>query len=114
VASVESRWRDIGQRIAVERSRRWRTRKEFATATGLHPRTIEDIENAKRTRFRPTTLAAIEEALSWEPGAIITFVEGGPIRTELDPALRAIHDAWPALNDQDRAAIAQLAVNLSH
>lgn len=99
----------MGQRIAVERARRWPTRAAFARAAGLSYRTIDDLETGRRTRFRADTLGRVERALTWEPGTIIAMVEGGRVGYDLDADLRRIHDAWPRLHPDARAMLADLA-----
>ncbi len=46
------------------------TAKALADATGLTPRVIGDIENARRTNYSVGTRAQIEQALEWSPGSI--------------------------------------------
>lgn len=87
----------------------WRTLAEFAEATGLSTSLIDDVENGRRTRFRPSTIAAIEGALRWAPGSIQRILEGGqpvPLPDELWERLRA---AWAGLPPDARRVLVELA-----
>lgn len=46
------------------------TRKEFIDASGLSPRTMGDIETARRESYSPSTLARLEQALDWPAGRV--------------------------------------------
>lgn len=63
------------------------TQDEFAKAAELHTRTINGIENARRSAGR-STRAILEAALQWEPGSIRAILEGGdptPIESREPP-----------------------------
>jgi hypothetical protein len=65
---------------------RWHNRREFADATGLNYRVIYDAEEARRTNFGGSTLAAIEAAYRLEPGTITRFLSGAELAGEADQA----------------------------
>jgi transcriptional regulator with XRE-family HTH domain len=46
----------------------WKTREAFAAASGLSVRTLGDIERARR-KVGDASIAAVEDALGWRPGA---------------------------------------------
>lgn len=102
-------WRAAGERIAIERARRWPNRVDFAVATGLSVRVLEDLEGGRPKNYAPDTLAAVEIALRWEPGSVYRIADGLAPRYEMGPQLRAIFDAWPALSDEVRSILALIA-----
>lgn len=106
-------WRRTGARILIERARRWPNRGDFADATGLSRRVLEDLETGRRATYAPATLAAVEVTLSWEPGSCTRIAEGLEPVYGLGPHLRRIHDVWPFLTDDHRRAVAQLAETLT-
>lgn len=55
----------------------YRHQKDFAEASGIKIRTLNNIENARRTGYAADTLAMLEQALGWEPGSVDTVLEGG-------------------------------------
>ena len=78
------RWQGLGALLIQRRtalSPRYHNRRVFSEATGLNYRVIYDIEEARRTNFGHSTLAAIEAAYKLEPGAISRYLDGG----ELEP-----------------------------
>lgn len=106
---MDNGWVRLGQRIAADRSRRWRTRREFAAAVGLSKRTIDKLEKGTATRYQPTTLAAVEAALGWSPGTCQRVVQGGKVRREVDEHLNRLLSAWPHLSRDSRSMLASLA-----
>jgi hypothetical protein len=102
-------WRRLGSRILSERSRRWRTRDEFATATGLSARLLDDLETGRRDNYQDETLSAVEVALGWMPGTSRRIVQGGRVRREMDPDLVRVFDVWPRLSPDAKRMLAELA-----
>jgi hypothetical protein len=102
-------WARLGRRVLTERSRHWRTRDEFAHATGLSSRLLDDLENGRRDNYLDATLAAIEVALGWAPGSCRRVVEGGRVRREMDPSLVRLLDLWPQLPLEARAMLVDIA-----
>jgi len=102
-------WDRLGRAVLTERSRRWRTREEFAAATGLSVRLLADLETGNRDNYLPATLAAVEAALGWSYGTCERVVAGGRVAREMDPALVRLMDAWPHLSPDARALLAELA-----
>lgn len=99
----------MGARIVAERSRRWRTRRDFAHATGLSTRVLDDLEAGRRARYQPTTLAAVESALGWAPGSCERIVAGLRPRRETDPTLVRLLDVWPRLSPDARLVLVLFA-----
>lgn len=99
----------LGERIITERSRRWRTREDFAKATGLSTRLLSDLETGRRSRYQPATLATVEAALGWSPGTCERLAQGGRVRREADPHLTRLLDVWPRLGVEARILLANLA-----
>ena len=106
---VDQGWARLGARIVAERSRRWRTRRDFAHATGLSPRVLYDLETGRRDRYQPATLAAVESALGWVPGSCLRVVAGVRPRRETDPTLVRLLDVWPRLSPDARLVLVLFA-----
>lgn len=102
-------WARLGARIMAERSRRWRKRSDFARACGLSVRLLADLETGRRTRYQPSTLAAIEATLGWTAGSCERIVAGGRARREADPSLVRLLDVWPRLSPDARLLLVTLA-----
>lgn len=103
-------WRRVGAQIERERTRRWPTRIEFAHATGLSVRVLIDLEGGRRSRYRVSTLTAVEGALGLPPGEIIAAAETGrKLRHMRDPELARIMRAWPRLSRDARVMLAGVA-----
>lgn len=104
-------WKAAGRRIAIERARRYRDRGDFADATGLSKRVLEDLETGRRRSYAPATLAAVERVLSWEPGTCQELADGArePRYGIGGTDLRAIIDAWPRIVESDRQLLASIA-----
>ena len=76
------RWEALGALLVQRRTAlnpRWHNRTAFAEATGLSYRLVYDAEEARRTNFGNSALAAIEAAYRLEPGAIARFLAGGQL-----------------------------------
>lgn len=102
-------WPRAGERIRTARTRAgYRTTQEFADATGLSYRTINDLETGRRSTFTYRVLDRVEAELGWAEGSIQRIVDG---RREVrhDDQLRRIQDLWPRLDRQARAMLVQLA-----
>lgn len=63
------------------------------------------MENAERDNFSPATYAAIERALSWEPGTAKRIKAGMRIRRCEDPELTEVRDLWPDLSRDARRMV---------
>jgi len=50
---------------------------EFASASGLKIRTLNNIENARRPGYDPSTIALLEQGLQWQPGSVEAILAGG-------------------------------------
>lgn len=112
VTDAGAGWARLGRLITFERGRRWRTRGDFARATGVSVRLLADLETGERSNYQPATLAAVEAALGWAPGTCEHVVAGGRIRREADPHLQRILDAWPNLDEDAKILLALLVVQL--
>lgn len=108
---MSSDWKRLGAAVTAERVRRGhRTLSAFARASGLSRTTLDSIENARKGRYGPTTLAALEHALGWRVGSVDRVLRGlGPVPDE-DADLTALVDAWPRLSPGSRRMLRMLAV----
>jgi transcriptional regulator with XRE-family HTH domain len=50
---------------------------EFASASGLKIRTLNNIENARRPGYDHSTIALLEQGLQWQPGSVEAVLAGG-------------------------------------
>lgn len=81
----------------------------FARASGLSRTTLDSIENTRKRRYSPTTLAALEHVLGWQVGSVDRVLRGlDPLRDE-DADLTALIDAWPRLSPGSRRMLRMLA-----
>ena len=79
------RWGRLGAYLIQRRTQlspRFHNRGAFCAATSLKYRLVYDIEEARRTNFGSSTLAAIEAAYRLMPGAIGRFLGGGELETQ--------------------------------
>jgi transcriptional regulator with XRE-family HTH domain len=106
---VDPGWRRLGERIGVERGRRWKSRAAFARAAGLSSRLIDDIELGRRDNYSEGTLGALEAALGWAPGTCLRVVQGGKVRRDIDPDLVRLLDVWRRLSPDARAMLVEVA-----
>ncbi|MDY3678140.1 MAG: helix-turn-helix transcriptional regulator [Actinomyces urogenitalis] len=67
------------------------TQKALASAMGVNPKTIQNLENASRSTYSATTLSSLDSALRWTAGSAAALLsdgtepqaaerEGGPVR----------------------------------
>ncbi len=105
----EEGWRRLGKRVRSERSRRWPVLKDFAAQCGLGTRVISALELGERTNFSPATIAAVEDALGWEPGSADRIRAGlRPLQRD-DPQLTRLRSLWPRLSPDARRMLLDLA-----
>jgi len=102
-------WARLGQEVAQERGRHWRSRSAFARAAEISRRVLDDVEKGRRTNYSDATFAAIEAALGWEPGTCLRVVQGGKVRREVDPVLVRLLDVWVTLSPDARAMLVEIA-----
>lgn len=107
-------WRRLGEMIETTRTRRWRTRQEFARVTGISVRTIADLEKGARSRYLPATLAGIEAALGWDSGSCLRIVAGGRPKVVGDAQLERIADLWPRLSPDAQALVVRVVEVAAH
>jgi hypothetical protein len=108
---VTADWKRLGATVTAERVRRGhRTLVGFARSAGLSKTTMDSIESARATSYAPATLAALEDALGWQPGSVDRVLRGlSPLMDE-DPDLTAVLDVWPQLSAGSRRMLRILAV----
>jgi hypothetical protein len=71
-------WKALGKAVTRRRvSLGYRTIVAFAPVVELSTRLLGDLEAGKRASYDPATLARIERALQWPPGAVDVLLEGG-------------------------------------
>lgn len=110
LACMDQGWERVAAAVVADRVRRgYRSLAEFAKATGLSTSTVDSIEHARKDRYDPATLAAVENALGWAPGSVERVRKGlGPIY-DGDPDLTALIDVWPKLSPGSRRILRLLA-----
>lgn len=75
-----------------------RQRAAFARDRGLsHTRTIDDLENQRRTNFDAATLAQVERIYGWKSGSVAAVLAGGEATPADDIGAAATSaDIWEA------------------
>lgn len=63
-------WKRLGRAIKAQREHLgMTTQQELADAAGVTRQTVQSLESGKQRSRMPATIAAVEKALEWEPGA---------------------------------------------
>lgn len=101
--------REFGERVELERARRWRTRREFARHFPVAERTLAAIENGERSNFSAEIKATMERALGWEIGDFDRVRAGQEPNRKYPPDLVQMMDLWPALSPDARRMLVRLA-----
>lgn len=112
---AERTWDDVGQILKQRRERLRLTQQEVADRAELSLAIVQVIESGRKDSFRRTTLAAIADALEWEPDAVDQLLAGtdpADLPTvehaeEVDPvmaAIRELKDQVAELSDLIRRA----------
>ncbi len=79
-------WDRLAQAIIDRRAELgYRKREAFAAAAELSARLLSDLEHNRRQNYDRVTLASVEKALKWEPGAIQRILQGADPSTVLHP-----------------------------
>lgn len=103
-------WQRLGRVVTTERVRLgYRSIVAFAEATGLSPRTLDNIENGRKTSYDAGTIGTLEHALNWRSGSVQRVLDGREPDTEPDADLSAIVAAWPRLSPGARRMLGILA-----
>jgi hypothetical protein len=111
LTGVSSDWKRLGAAVTAERVRRGHhTLSGFARHTGLSRTTLDSVENARKTGYSPSTLAALESALGWRMGSVERVLRGLEPQMDEDADLTALIDAWPRLTPGSRRMLRMLAV----
>lgn len=101
--------RAFGERVELERARRWRTRQEFARHFPVGVRTLAAIENGERTNFSAEIKATMERALGWEIGDFDRVRAGQEPNRRYPSDLVQMMDMWPALSPDARRMLVRMA-----
>lgn len=112
MSDSHARWQRLAALLSDRRTRidpKYKSRLKFAADTGLNERLISDLENARRSSFRSTTLGAVETAYRWAPGSIERVLEGGdPVEVAVVSASASLavagHATAEARESDDQAA----------
>lgn len=107
-------WPGAGTQVRKARARLgYRTTAEFARATGLSYRTINDLETGRRDTFTDETLQVVEGELGWYDGEIRDRAAGKRIRRTHPDDLQRVIDAWRRLSPRDKQLILQIVGGVS-
>ena len=106
-------WVRAGEQVRRARSRSYGTRSDFAAATGLSVSVLGELERGARSNFDPDTLARVEDALGWAPGAITDVAAGRRLRHAMDEHLARLLAVWRTLSPDARAILADIATHAS-
>jgi hypothetical protein len=75
-------WKKLGDSLVERRVQLgFRSRAAFCEERGVDYRLVYDIEQARRTNFTRSTVAALEVAYALAPGSISRFLAGGDLET---------------------------------
>lgn len=97
--------------MTSERVRRGHhTLSGFARQSGISRTTLDSIENARKTRYSPSTIASLEHVLGWRAGSVDRVLRGLEPQPVEDADLTALIDAWPRLSPGSRRMLRMLAV----
>lgn len=108
---MSSDWKRLGAAVTAERVRRGHhTLSEFARQSGLSRTTLDSIENGRKSRYSPSTLAALEHVLGWRHGSVDRVLRGLDPELDEDADLSALIDAWARLSPGSRRMLRMLAV----
>lgn len=103
-------WANLAQHIARARSLgHFHNRAEFAAFLGVSPRTLDDLEAARRTRYSAGVIASVELALGWEPGSAAAVVAGGRPTLSEDADLERFRSVWRRLSPDARRMLLLIA-----
>ena len=101
--ATTDRWRRLADAATARRAQLSLTQIEVAQAGPLSLDRVQAIEGAKRSTYRPATLAALERALGWTYGSVQAILDGG------EPTPADAPSREPGTDHQDvRATIAKL------
>jgi transcriptional regulator with XRE-family HTH domain len=108
-------WREAGEAVAMQRGRCHWTREELAKRAHVDESTIRDLEKGVKRERGVNTLAAIADALGWEPDQIQRIAAGEPppwrTKAERDEAIERQLEELAGLVDEVttlRAVVDQL------
>jgi hypothetical protein len=108
----------IARRVELGHPRRPSFYREHEMSSGQQ-RTIEDIENARRTNYAPSTRAWVEQVYRWQVGSIRSVLAGGDPSPMLerhdsgrfsDPEMRVLFDTLINATPEKRANAARVAL----
>jgi len=102
-------WERLGRLILHDRARHWRNREEFAQASGVSARVLDDLEAGRRDNYLEATLAGVEITLGWRAGTCRRVVAGGRVERDLDEDMARIWRVWRRLPREARSMLADLA-----
>lgn len=108
-------WQRLGHRVASRRARFGWSVRELARRIDMSARTVEYIEAGSDGGYRPkpATIARLEAVLGWADGSCTRIREGGEPEETEDLMLARALDAWPSLNDDQRATVVALVESLT-
>lgn len=82
-------WQALARSIVARRVELGHDAREtFAEASGIGARTLGDLETGRKDRYYPSTVARLERALEWPPGAAQVILDGGDAP---DPGVRVFY-----------------------
>lgn len=88
---TNNRAQNLGGQVRARRSLLgYDTAKALADAIGVTPRLLGEIENGRRTSYRPSTLLKLDHALGWASGSSQAVLDGG------EPTLEPLGSGQPA------------------
>lgn len=78
MSSEDSDWNRVAQLVTSRRLELgYRRQEDLARAMDVSLRVLNNIENARRSRYSRGTLALLEQTLDWRSGSIEAVLDGG-------------------------------------
>lgn len=109
----QTAWRALGRAVKARRVALRMSQDDLAEKAGVGVNTVSNIEKGSGPR-RDLTLAAIEDALGWQPGSYLLVLDGGVpliLETVSEPEDDALRLERPeGISDGEWAAISEKLV----
>lgn len=107
--ATEESWQRLARAAVERRAQLGITQLDVAQRGPMSLDRVQAIEGAKRSSYRPATLAALERALGWTYGSVAAILDGGEPTPADTPALapNAADDDLDAQLAEARALLRQ-------
>jgi len=90
-----AKWTRVGEEIVSRMQTMSVDAATVARTAGVSDTIVGHLINARKTSYRPTTLAAVDRALGWTVGSIARIADGGRPEIKVAAADAAVGVTWP-------------------